>query len=201
MRAQRVASTSSAVRAMGCCALAHSSRWAVLPPGAAQASSTRSARPAGHARPCSSKGAARWAARSCTDTQPSLHPGRRCTGWGWRSSRPQSPTGCASKSIAASACWYWASVVFCRFTRSAMGACCWLAATMACHCVGQSWRSRCSHQAGWLLLATGSASTVASSASRSRRKRRRQALTKPAWRATGPRLAASTAWFTRVKGA
>ena len=70
---------------------ASSSRWAVLPPGAAQASSTRGRR-AGRRR--AAGGAARCAAASCTDTSPSAKPGSCGTGHGLRPAPPPGgPTG------------------------------------------------------------------------------------------------------------
>ena len=57
-------------------ASASSSKWAVLPPGAAQASKMRGRAP----RPCNNKGAAHCAAASCTATRPCAKPGRRATG-------------------------------------------------------------------------------------------------------------------------
>ena len=62
------------------CSPASSSKWQLLPPGAAQASRTRSFAPL--ARPPVSHGAASWAAASCTDTWPSAKPGSASTGWG-----------------------------------------------------------------------------------------------------------------------
>ena len=199
IRALRVASISSAVTCRGDCGPAISSRCAVLPPGAAQASSTR--RGWLRSSPCSSKGAACWAAASCTDTQPSAKCGRDCTGTAWCRATPCSPTALAPKLIAPKACRYCATVHFCSLTRSTMGAWALLACRICSQCWGWSLRRRCTHQAGWFQRATGSLSVAATRASRSRRKRRRQPLMNEACaRVAGWCLAASTAWFTRVKG-
>ena len=102
MRWQRWASTSSAVTAW----LASSSRCAVLPPGAAQASSRRSG--AGWAacwlaralRASSSNGAASCAPASCTETQPCAKPGKCCTAQGWCNTMPALPVNAPDRPAA-----------------------------------------------------------------------------------------------------
>ena len=69
---------------------------AALPPGAAQASSTRW--PAASSR----QRAARCAPASCTETSPAANPGRRSTGTGRSSSRASSPMSRAAMPSAAS---------------------------------------------------------------------------------------------------
>ena len=72
IRSQRAGSTSSAVTS----ASASSSRCAVFPPGAAQASRMRSgSAPTPAISPCSNSGAASCAAASCTDTTPFVESG------------------------------------------------------------------------------------------------------------------------------
>ena len=103
IRSQRSGSTSSAVTCRAASGPAHSSKCAVLPPGAAHASRTRMGR--SNASPSRSKGAAIWAAASCTEASPSKKPGRSDTGNARCSTRPLSPMACDSQLIAASACW------------------------------------------------------------------------------------------------
>ncbi|MNG04719.1 hypothetical protein D3C84_878720 [compost metagenome] len=87
------ASTATTPARAGC----NSSRWAVLPPGAAQASSTQSP---GWG---SSRRAACWAAPSCTEQSPVSKPGSLATSQG-RSSRMQSsPSSPATALMSTSA--------------------------------------------------------------------------------------------------
>ena len=195
MRAPRAGSISSAVTRASA---RSSSRCAVLPPGAAQASSTRGA--ATSAQPSSSKGAARWAVADCTDSSPAAKPGRSCTARGRSSRRAAPPSARTPAPCCARRAHTSATLARRGLTRRSIGAACWAADRMACQWSGWSRRSRSTHQRGWFQRATESCSTAAVSASRSRRKRRRQALMKAACgRSTRSRLAASTAWSTRVK--
>ncbi len=171
---------------------ARSSRCDALPPGAAQASSTRW--PAA----TSSSAAARWAPRSCTDSSPSAKPGRRDTGQGLSSSRPSSPRICASMPASCSRASACCGVVRRRFARSAIGG--WLlpCAAMSCHCPGWSRRSMSSHHCGCCSRAAGSAATAASSSAWRRCALRSTAFISPPKRSPPSARAASTAWFTVV---
>ncbi|MCY1540743.1 hypothetical protein D9M68_764010 [compost metagenome] len=202
MRRLRTASTSSAVTSTAP-GPARSIRCAVLPPGAAQASSTRSGAAPGVAgsRPSSSKGAASCAAASCTEQAPSAKPGSCCTGRARASCRPSAPTRVAARPTASSSSRYAAGVDCSALTRKVIGA--WALSADSTRCQSRGWSRlrRSIHQRGWFHCATGSVSVAATSSSRSRRKRRRQALMKLACaRVAGLRLAASTAWSTSVKG-
>ncbi|MNT47557.1 hypothetical protein D3C72_1842810 [compost metagenome] len=92
MRSARFASISSATTSKLFGVGADSSRCAVLPPGAAQASSTCSVAPSCGSRPLSNSGAAICAALSCTDTQPSAKCGKYSTGTALARMMPASPT-------------------------------------------------------------------------------------------------------------
>ena len=197
MRSQRRASMSSAVTSQS----AISSRCAVLPPGAAQASRIFSVAvdPSAASRPFSNSGAASCAAASCTEKWPSAKPGSPVTDCAVAKTTPYSPTAVATIFIAASAHRYWATVVFLSLTRKIRGARALFARKIACQSCGWSLRSRSIHHCGWFHTACGLASVFATSAARSRKKRRRQPLIKLAWcRVASLRLAASTAWSTSV---
>jgi hypothetical protein len=92
MRATRATSASSAVRSMS----ARSSRCAALPPGAAQASSTRMP------SRTSSRRAAAWAPKSCTEHRPEAKPLMRSTGSGLSSSTAVSSSARAPMPAASS---------------------------------------------------------------------------------------------------
>ncbi|MCY1543170.1 hypothetical protein D9M68_789700 [compost metagenome] len=109
---------------------ASSSKCAVLPPGAEQASSTRM--PLAGA----SSSAANCAPASCTDHQPSANPGNCVTGRGEDSTRPDWPTGSASSPAtwnAASTC---SRLARRRLTRKVSGAGTLALARISRHCCG-----------------------------------------------------------------
>ena len=170
-RAARAGSRSSAVS----CTAACSRMWQVLPPGAAQASSTRAPPRA------SSRRAANWAAPSCTAHSPSLQPGRRVTSSACASvmADPIHGCACAAMPAAANRSRYSARVVRAVLTRST-GDASWLqAATSASCCCGQSCAIAASSHAGRRVRASASASSRGSRVSRSRSQRRSTALTSP----------------------
>ena len=194
-RSSRVASLSNATRSSS----PSSSRCAVLPPGAAQASNTRAlaGKPVPHNR-----GAARWADASCTDTSPCAQPGNAntlqglCSWMAWPS-KAASFSKVAPWPSAARRSRYWAPVARRAFTRSVMGGCSLACLSRACHCCGQSCLNFSIHQSGWLKTATGDALAPATKAGRSRKKRRNTAFMKLAAAGTRTRMA-FTAWSTKV---
>ena len=121
IRSQRAASISSAVTSW----FPSSSRCAVLPPGAAHASSSRS--PSCGLRvckACSSNGAASCAAASCTDTSPCANPGNCCTGHGFASRIPCAPSNCPVMPAGnRCSCKYCAGVIRRALTRRCMDGC------------------------------------------------------------------------------
>ncbi len=164
---------------------------AALPPGAAQASSTRS--PGRGA----SASTASCAEPSCTLALPSAQPGMRCTGTGV--SRRSAPGRAGSVSQAIPACSSADDNVAtspCRGRgRSHIGAAALLAARMSCQCPGQSACSAATSQSGWLRAIAGASHTGQAS----RAARRSSALTRPTIcgrpsARAAPAVAATAAW-------
>ncbi|MCY1299325.1 hypothetical protein D9M70_488480 [compost metagenome] len=190
MRVARCGSLSTAVTSMP----ASSSRWPVLPPGAAQASSTRMP------SATSSSGAASCAPASCTDTTPSAKPGNCVTGTARTSRTACGPTTVPARPALARSVWYCFTLTRAVLTRSVIGGRTLTLAASSVHCSGYASRSMRSHHGGRFQRACSSRLTSASSALRSRRKRRSTALTRPrACAVLGSDAAALTAWSTTVK--
>jgi len=104
--------------------------WAVLPPGAAHASSTR--------MPSSTRksGEASCAPASWTENAPSSKPGSSVTGRGSRTMSPDSPTGSAATPSAAKRADSASRVVCLTFTRSVSGGRSLPAARISRQCAG-----------------------------------------------------------------
>ena len=159
-----------------------------MPPGAAQASSTRM--PAAAAR---NRGAS-CAAASCTRTSPSAKPGNALTSTGSarRSASGAKSQESAARSACASRARYSSRVPWRAFTRSHIGGSRLPAAAIDSQRSGQSRAKASSIQSGCAWRAARARCAAATMLSRSRWKRRRIALTRPARAGGRATRAAST---------
>ena len=172
---------------------ASSSRCAVLPPGAAQASRTRAPAGSGAAR---SSGAARWALPSCTETSPSAKPGRLATGTGRPARRRRRRAASPRCRARPGSRRYSAAVARRALTRNIIGA--WTLSASATPASDRARRAQPLEPPARMVEARERIGERGrDEASRSRTKRRRTALTKAALRANRCD-AAVTAWSTSV---
>ena len=180
----RSGKSTAVTRSCGCA----SSNKQVLPPGAAQPSSTRPpARNSGAAA-----GATSCAASSCTEARPAAKPGISSAGSGASSVTPTalSAVGAAPTPARASMPRYSSRPVFRRLTRRVSGGLQLLAAKMSPHCSGQCMRiSRCSQSGN---AARAAAPRPPCKLSRARKKFRSTALINPPAQSKRVPLTAST---------
>ena len=160
MRGARCGSDSRAVTEQS----ASSSRCAVLPPGAAQASRMRSPERGARNRP------ANCAPASCTLTSPSAKPGIRFTGRAFSSKTACPPSARAGQPAACASASHFSTVVLRTLTRSVIGGfLCSVSKRVSRFSAPNSLRMRSIHQPGALKRATRSERMALSSDDFSRR--------------------------------